>query len=355
MKIFFFLIGVCIFLGAITKRAQFPFSAWLPHAMAAPTPVSSLVHSSTLVTAGVYIVIRINSIYCLNIYSDLLLFVSLITVILSGFAAISEFDLKKIIALSTLSQLGVIIIILSFGLPLLSFFHLIIHAIFKAILFLCAGVLIHGMFGIQDLRLFSMGIKVSPSIIIIIILSNLCLSGFPFLGGFYSKDLILETFYFYNNNIIIMFILVISVILTIMYSVRLIYYCVYNNSINLSFQGFFVSNFISFPIYLMGFSIIFFGSVLGWIIFPNPEIFILNFFSKKFTFILILNALALIIFLILLNNLINFNFILNFQGNLYYLSDIRRIFFSKNLKIGKHLYVLDQRWVEILFPQKFFF
>merc|ERR550525_2205082 len=126
-----------IIISACTKRAQIPFSACLPAAIAAPTPVSALVHSSTLVTAGVYLIIRLNFIFCRSNRTNVLLFIGIITILLAGAAAIFEIDIKKVIALSTLRQLGVIIIILGAIEPLLSFFHLLRHAYFKAILFIC--------------------------------------------------------------------------------------------------------------------------------------------------------------------------------------------------------------------------
>lgn len=139
--------------AAITKRAQIPFSAWLPAAMAAPTPVSSLVHSSTLVTAGVYLLFRA--------YNGLLrgrdalrglTYVRLVTLVIAGVAALVEIDFKKVVALSTLSQLSIIIFCLSIGLPVIAFFHLVSHAIFKALLFLCVGVVIHENKSFQDIR-----------------------------------------------------------------------------------------------------------------------------------------------------------------------------------------------------------
>ena len=132
-------------LSACTKRAQIPFSAWLPAAIAAPTPVSALVHSSTLVTAGVYLIIRLNYIFCSSSRTNVLLFIGIITILLAGAAAIFEIDIKKVIALSTLRQLGVIIIILGAIEPILSFFHLLRHAYFKAILFICAGIIFHNI------------------------------------------------------------------------------------------------------------------------------------------------------------------------------------------------------------------
>jgi len=148
--IFFCLV---IFFGAITKRAQVPFSAWLPAAIAAPTPVSSLVHSSTLVTAGVYVLIRFN--YVFRYFSFLYLkFIFISTIIVAGVCAVLEKDFKKVVAMSTLSQLGIIIFILSVGAWVLSFLHIIIHAFFKSMLFLRTGSLIGQIAGMQDSRFY---------------------------------------------------------------------------------------------------------------------------------------------------------------------------------------------------------
>lgn len=186
-----------VILAAITKRAQIPFSAWLPAAMAAPTPVSALVHSSTLVTAGVYLLIRFSEVIGVNMF---LMYVSVFTIILSGVGANFEIDLKKIIALSTLSQLGVIIITLSLGLVELTFFHLISHALFKSLLFLCAGAYIHRYGDIQDIRFLGGVGKIFPLTSFLFIGCSLSLCGFPFLSGFYSKDLILESYFIGSIN-----------------------------------------------------------------------------------------------------------------------------------------------------------
>jgi len=189
---------ILIILAAITKRAQIPFSAWLPAAIAAPTPVSSLVHSSTLVTAGVYLLIRFSFMIYVN---NFLLYVGVLTMFIAGASANFECDLKKIIALSTLRQLGLIIIVIGLGLRDLSFFHLITHAMFKSLLFLCAGVFIHSYGEIQDIRFISRLIKGLPLSSFYFIVCSIALCGFPFLSGFYSKDLILELYIIGSLNI----------------------------------------------------------------------------------------------------------------------------------------------------------
>lgn len=187
------IVGRFVLLGAITKRAQFPFSSWLPIAMAAPTPVSALVHSSTLVTAGVYLIIRFyRRVFRFSSLRNVLLGLRRLTIVLAGFAAFVEVDFKKIIAYSTLRQLGVIIVALGLGSPVLAYFHLLSHAIFKALMFVCAGVYIHYHKHIQDLRVIGNLRQHLPIVQVGAVVSNLALSGFPFLSGFYSKDPIYE-------------------------------------------------------------------------------------------------------------------------------------------------------------------
>lgn len=214
-----------IVLASLTKRAQIPFSAWLPAAIAAPTPVSSLVHSSTLVTAGIYLVIRLGWVYDFWI-NELLIVLSVLTMFIAGLGACFEFDLKKIIALSTLRQLGLIIYRLSLGLVKVALFHLLIHALFKALLFIRAGCIIHGFKGWQDIRIIGNIITSLPFIRSCFVVSNLALRGIPFLAGFYSKDLILELSLIQELNILRLFILFLSTGLTVAYTFRLIYYIV---------------------------------------------------------------------------------------------------------------------------------
>merc|ERR1711915_808950 len=154
-----------------------------PAAIAAPTPVSALVHSSTLVTAGIYLLIRINLIIIEININYVLLIIGMLTIIISGLTAIIEIDIKKIIALSTLRQLGIIIIILGLGNPLLSFFHLISHAFFKAILFICAGIVIHNIKDYQDIRKIGFRLNKINFSVSIIIIANISLCGLPLIKG----------------------------------------------------------------------------------------------------------------------------------------------------------------------------
>nr|AXI98708.1 NADH dehydrogenase subunit 5 [Pseudoniphargus ruffoi] len=218
-------IVVClVLLAGMTKSAQMPFSAWLPAAMAAPTPVSSLVHSSTLVTAGVYLLIRFYPIMS-SIYSlwGVLMIVSVMTMFFAGLGANFETDVKKVVALSTLSQLGLMMMILSVGLVKLSFFHLISHAMFKSSLFMCVGFMMHNLYGNQDGRNMSGFGQMSPVMISYFLVVNMALMGFPFLAGFYSKDLILESVFMMNGNYLLVLGLILGTGFTFSYSLRLMY------------------------------------------------------------------------------------------------------------------------------------
>nr|YP_011010518.1 NADH dehydrogenase subunit 5 [Ventidius harrisoni]WPW47146.1 NADH dehydrogenase subunit 5 [Ventidius harrisoni]WPW47159.1 NADH dehydrogenase subunit 5 [Ventidius harrisoni] len=282
----FFYLVVLLILAGFTKSAQIPFSSWLPAAMAAPTPVSALVHSSTLVTAGVYLLIRFSE---LLFFFDLSFFLilSLMTMFMSGLGANFEFDLKKIIALSTLSQLGLMMTILFLGFPLLSFFHLLTHAFFKALLFLCAGLMIHVMNNTQDIRYMG-GISYHlPFTIMCFTISNLSLCGFPYLSGFYSKDLILEVMSFMESNLFIYSIMYLSVGLTVSYSVRLIYYTLIITCNIYVSQSYTEDFYMNFSMIFLVFLSIFGGSVLSWLIFSTPFFLVLPFVMKIFSFFMI--------------------------------------------------------------------
>nr|ACY09712.1 NADH dehydrogenase subunit 5 [Bactrocera oleae]ACY09764.1 NADH dehydrogenase subunit 5 [Bactrocera oleae]ACY09920.1 NADH dehydrogenase subunit 5 [Bactrocera oleae] len=278
------IIGGLIMLAAMTKSAQIPFSSWLPAAMAAPTPVSALVHSSTLVTAGVYLLIRFNVLLSGSWLGDLLLLLSGLTMFMAGLGANFEFDLKKIIALSTLSQLGLMMSILSMGFYKLAFFHLLTHALFKALLFMCAGAIIHNMNNSQDIRLMG-GLSVyMPLTSGCFNVANLALCGMPFLAGFYSKDMILEIVSLSNINMFSFFLYFFSTGLTVCYSFRLVYYSMTGElncgSLNmLSDEGWIMLRGMSG---LLIMSIIG-GSMLNWLIFSTPYMICLPSYLKLLT------------------------------------------------------------------------
>ena len=346
------LISLLVIVAAITKRAQIPFSSWLPAAIAAPTPVSSLVHSSTLVTAGIYLLIRFFN--CLRESLLLfLLFIGVITIFIAGLGANYEYDLKKIIALSTLSQLGLIIRIIAIGDYTLSFYHLLTHALFKATLFLCAGNIIHTLGNYQDIRYIGNLIIQLPITCVIFNISNLSLCGFPFIAGFYSKDLILEFIRINFINIFIYIIFFISTGLTIIYTIRLIYYRIIGR-INFIRLNFIVeSRFIILKrIFLLIFIINIGGRILIWLILKTPYFICLPFIMKLIA--LIVTILGLIIGYKL--TLIKLRYSikrLNFKLSSLFFSSIWNIpmlsvYFNKYfLYLGNYLYKeIDQGWYE---------
>nr|WOR80648.1 NADH dehydrogenase subunit 5 [Luciola sp.] len=330
------IISYFIVLSALTKSAQIPFSSWLPAAMAAPTPVSSLVHSSTLVTAGVYLLIRFN--FCFG--SDLMfymLFISSMTMFMSGLGANFEFDLKKIIALSTLSQLGLMMSILFLGDYKLAFFHLLSHALFKALLFMCAGCMIHNLMNCQDIRYMGSLVNLMPLTCTFFNISNFSLCGLPFLSGFYSKDLILEVFSMGYLNMFMYIIFYVSIGLTVSYSFRLCYYSLFSmynfySYNNLNDQGFIMLKGMSGLILL----VIFGGSMLSWLIFPTPYFICLP-----------LNLKMMVIFCILLGLFLGYEFS-NFGFN-YELKSMKFLGFSLFFSSMLNMTVLSTYFVNYYF------
>nr|UPL65747.1 NADH dehydrogenase subunit 5 [Notobitus elongatus] len=269
-----YILCLLIIIAAFTKSAQIPFSSWLPAAMAAPTPVSALVHSSTLVTAGVYLLIRFSDLlFQFNLSFFLLL--SMLTMFMSGLGANFEYDLKSIIALSTLSQLGLMMSILFMGYSVIAFFHLLAHAFFKALLFLCAGLIIHCMNDSQDIRHMGMLVNQLPYTSTCFGIANMSLCGLPFLSGFYSKDLVLETMTFTYFNLFIYLLFFISVGLTVSYSMRLIYYCMSSYTGLLSFNNYNESFIMMRSMIFLVFMGVFGGSLLSWLIFPFPSLLLM--------------------------------------------------------------------------------
>nr|WAM61670.1 NADH dehydrogenase subunit 5 [Athyma opalina] len=265
------IISLLVIIAAMTKSAQIPFSSWLPAAMAAPTPVSALVHSSTLVTAGVYLLIRFNNVLIDMFFLKFLLLFSGLTMMMAGICANYEFDLKKIIALSTLSQLGLMMSILSMGFYDLAFFHLLTHAMFKALLFMCAGVIIHMMNNNQDIRMMG-GISLYiPLTSLCMNISNLALCGIPFLAGFYSKDMVLEMVSMSNLNLLIFFLYYFSTGLTMFYTIRLLMYLMVNDYNLLVVYNLYDEDYVMLKsMFILLFMSLISGSFLSWLIFYYP-------------------------------------------------------------------------------------
>nr|YP_009250682.1 NADH dehydrogenase subunit 5 [Heterotermes tenuior]AMX23011.1 NADH dehydrogenase subunit 5 [Heterotermes tenuior] len=282
------LITFLVVLAAMTKSAQIPFSSWLPAAMAAPTPVSALVHSSTLVTAGVYLLIRFSPSfgYLLNI---VLLLISGLTMFMAGLGANFEYDLKSIIALSTLSQLGLMIMTISVGLSGLAFFHLLTHALFKALLFMCAGGVIHSMGDSQDIR-FMGGLSIyMPFTSSCLMVSNFALCGMPFLAGFYSSDFILEMFSMSYLNVFGFFLLFVSTGLTVCYSFRLFYFVLCGDFNFVSSYSMAETNY-NMVVGMIGLLImsVLGGSSLMWLICPTPSVICLPYYLSFLTIFVVL-------------------------------------------------------------------
>ena len=336
-------------LAFITKRAQVPFSSWLPAAIAAPTPVSSLVHSSTLVTAGVYLLIRFSS--TISVRWFWLMVVGILTINLAGLIGIFDWDLKKIIAYSTLRQLGFMVASFSCSLVVFTFFHLLTHALFKASLFICAGFVIHSSDNRQDFRNSQRFSFMRPVFSLMVIICLLCLCGFPFTSGFFSKDLLIDGGLM-SYSIWVMYI--VGVFFTFFYRLRFGW--------NILTSKFFFRNkvvFFSEIVYYLFFPILFLVMValcFGNISFESFDYFCIGVFLR-------IGWKAIYWFFVICS----FFLFLRVKGNYFYFFKyflkqmwfLRKNFTSKIFGIfykGALLLVtvFDQGWVEIVGPQGWF-
>lgn len=216
------IIALLLFVGATGKSAQIPLYTWLPDAMAGPTPVSALIHAATMVTAGIYMVVRSNVFYSLS--ESAMMVVGIIgglTALWAAIIAILQFDIKKILAYSTVSQLGLMFLGLGAGAYSSSVFHVITHAFFKALLFLGAGSVIHAMGGEQDIRKMGGLSKKIPTTYLTMLIAAIAISGIPPFSGFFSKDEILAHVYEYNK--VLWLLGVIASMLTAFYMFRMMF------------------------------------------------------------------------------------------------------------------------------------
>nr|YP_011002912.1 NADH dehydrogenase subunit 5 [Leucoptera coffeella]WPR14278.1 NADH dehydrogenase subunit 5 [Leucoptera coffeella] len=355
------MISFMIVIAAMTKSAQIPFSSWLPAAMAAPTPVSALVHSSTLVTAGVYLLIRFSDLLMGMYVLKFLLLLSTLTMFMAGIVANYEFDLKKIIAFSTLSQLGLMMSVLCMGFPKLAFFHLLTHAMFKALLFMCAGLIIHMMFDMQDIRYMGGMCKYIPLTSLCMVISNLSLCGLPFMSGFYSKDLMLDSISMMNINIFIYVIFYLSTGLTVFYTFRMLFYLMISDFNLVSIYNLFEEDYnMIYSMFVLLFMSLISGSMLSWLLFYDVNI-IYMFLHMKIMVIYVSLVGMLLGYLV---SLFNYNFLNKFMltykisfffSTMWFMVGLSTYCINYNfLKFGQILYKNDRGWVEYLSGQGLF-
>lgn len=338
----YFLISVIaffLFLGIMTKSAQFGFHTWLPDAMEGPTPVSALIHAATMVTAGVFLFIRFHFFFFWASDIDFfIIFIGTLTTFFSATVALVQNDIKKIIAYSTCSQLGYMITACGFHLYGYAFFHLVMHAFFKALLFLGAGSVIHAMSDEQDIRkMGGLAFKL-PVTFFCMLIASISLAGFPFLAGFYSKEIILETLFSIGTPAakFAYFFGIFSIFLTCVYSARLlflVFFCRPNGNLCFYKKMHSTSIFILIPLIILSFLSIFCG-----------------FYSKKVFITLNLNYMYMedilsssLFFNFLPFGLIFFGF---FFSYLFFLSKYRFYFsfFFNNHYLKRFYMFLNKKW-----------
>ena len=213
-------ITILLFIGAMGKSAQIPLYTWLPDAMAGPTPVSALIHAATMVTAGIYMIIRSHVLYALSpTGSELVAVIGMVTALFAATIGLAQTDIKKVLAYSTVSQLGYMFVALGVGAFGTGLFHVVTHAFFKALLFLCAGSVIHAMSGEQDIRNMGGLKKKLPVTHLTFLIGTLAISGVPPFAGFFSKDEILSMTYLHSVPMFI--VLAVTSVLTAVYMFRL--------------------------------------------------------------------------------------------------------------------------------------
>ena len=281
------IVGICLLIGAMAKSSQIGLHVWLPMAMEGPTPVSALIHAATMVTAGVYLLMRSSPlIEYSNTVLLLCLWIGAITTVFSSLIGLFQQDIKKVIAYSTMSQLGMMVIAIGLSSYNIAIFHLVNHAFYKGLLFLGAGAVIHAVADNQDFRRYG-GLKsFLPLTYSVMLIASLSLVAFPFMTGFYSKDFIIESAYgqFCFSSIVVYFVSTIGAMFTTLYSVKVLYLTFLTNpngpivNYKHAHEG---DIFMSMPLIILAIFSIFFGYI-------TKDIFIglgSDFFSDNSLFI----------------------------------------------------------------------
>nr|YP_010725971.1 NADH dehydrogenase subunit 5 [Helobdella europaea]WDY83666.1 NADH dehydrogenase subunit 5 [Helobdella europaea] len=347
---YFWVQVLMIMIAALTKSAQMPFSSWLPAAMAAPTPVSALVHSSTLVTAGVFLLIRFYP-FLSNLmwFNSILLYVAMMTMTMAGLSATAECDMKKIIALSTLSQLGLMMSALGLNLPMLAYFHMVVHAMFKALLFICAGVLIHNHMHSQDLRWMGNLVNQMPLTSSCIMVSNLAMSGFPFLSAFYTKDMIIELSMMGFNSMMTMVLLYLSLGITAFYSLRFTMYVLWSPLNSAPYYKLEEPKYVGFSMIMLSLPSIMSGMMLWWV-YPITD-YSANFspIMLKLPLMMVLIGMIMAWFWAINNKKMMYSMQL-FMNYMWYLTPMSTQFLMGHYMSTSKLYleVVDQSWLEYM-------
>ena len=260
-------IGICLLIGAMAKSSQIGLHIWLPLAMEGPTPVSALIHAATMVTAGVYLLMRASP---LIEYSSTVLILCLwmggITTVFSSLIGLFQQDIKKVIAYSTMSQLGMMVIAIGLSSYNIALFHLVNHAFYKGLLFLGAGAVIHAVADNQDFRKYGGLLIFLPLTYTVMLIASLSLVAFPFMTGFYSKDFILESSYgqYQYSSVAVYFIATIGAMFTTLYSVKVLYLtflCKANGPIINYNKAHESGIFMSLPLIILALFSIFFGYI----------------------------------------------------------------------------------------------
>lgn len=370
------ILGFLFFIGAMGKSAQIGLHTWLPDAMEGPTPVSALIHAATMVTAGVFLLIRLSPLYELAPYArDFIALVGGVTAIFAGSIALTQNDIKRVIAYSTCSQLGYMFMAIGLSAYNGALFHLVTHAFFKALLFLGAGAVIHALSDEQDMRHMGGLKRFIPVTYAVMIVGNLALCGIPFFAGYFSKDYILEIALLNSTGVgyVTYFLGLCAAILTAFYSWRLLFLTFHgeNRANELVMSHVHEPGYsMLLPLFILVFGSIF-GGYLGKIFFLNKEFWgssmpiqeisdvHLNFFFKYLPTIAAFIGIGLAIYLYLIRPQLpeliiqKFKRIYLFLNNKWFFDEIySRVFLYKTLKNARILWLsVEQKIIDGYGPE----